>query len=272
MSDFSSVPKKAIEYVTNHDNVSIDNLVSDLKISRVTAKNYLSRMAKMGIIMNVGRGIYRKGQTPPEIPILPSDVYDLTTQLKNRFPMANPVYWSLSMFSDYSHYAIGKDAIFIETTKILSKSIRDAIPSNTYKVVLRPLVRDFQEYAENNRKTIFILERKELYGLIMAKGPIIPTLERMWVDLFYFITRKKFSFSSYELGIIFGNLLKNGKINFNRLTRYASRRGLAKEIIIFLYVLKEKSRFGTLIPDSVLFGKTEAYKTLIELTNGALEI
>jgi hypothetical protein len=272
MSEFASVPEKTIEYVMNRDSVSIDDLVLDLGISRVTAKNYLSRMAKMGMIMNVGRGLYRKGQTQSEIPMLPPDIHDLAMRLKNRFPMASPVYWSLSMLSDYSHYAIGKDAIFIETTKLLSKSIRDVISENNYKVVLRPLARDFHEYAESNIKTIFILERREFFGLIMSEGPVIPTLERIWIDLFYLITRKNFSFSSYELGIIFGNLLKNGKINFNRLKRYASRRGLAKEMIIFLYVLKEKSRFGSLIPNSVLFGKPKAFETLIELTNGALEI
>lgn len=272
MSDFASVPKKTIEYIMNHDSVSIDDLVIDLSVSRVTAKNYLSRMAKMGMIKNVGRGLYRKGQTRSEISYLPPDLHNLAIHLKNKFPMANPVFWSLSMFSDYSHYAIGKDLIFIETTKILSKSIRDVISENNYKVVLRPLVRDFQEYAESNKRTIFILERKELYGLTLIEGNIIPTLERIWVDLFYFITRKKFSFSSYELGIIFGNLLKKGKINFNRLTRYAGRRGLSKEMIIFLYVLKEKSRFGSLIPDSVLYGKPKAFEALIELTNGALQI
>lgn len=271
MSDFASVPKKTIEYVMNRDTVSIEDLALGLNISKLTAKNYLSRMAKMGLIMNIGRGLYRKGENRSSIINMPPDLSNLASILRKRFPMSNPVFWSLSMIADYSHYAIGKDLIFIETSKMLSKGIRDVISEYDYQVVLRPLARDFKEYAEKNARQVFILERKESYGLTLEEGNLVPTLERVWVDLYYFITRKKLSFSPYELGVIFGNILKRGEINFNRLIRYAGRRGLSKEIIILLHVLKERSQFGSLIPDSVLYGRPKALEALIMVTNGALQ-
>jgi len=55
MNQKSSVPQKVIEYVTKHETISIGETVQDLNVSRTTAKNYLSRLSKMGIVKRMGR-------------------------------------------------------------------------------------------------------------------------------------------------------------------------------------------------------------------------
>lgn len=268
---YGSVPQKIIEYVMKRETVSIEDVIRDLKVSRITAKNYLSRLARMGAITNIGRGLYRIGTGRTGIVKLPPELSQLAQDLRERFPMANFVIWSLNMLADYAHYTIGRDLIFIETSRMLSASIREAILGKEYRVVLNPLDRDFQEYAYNKERTVFILERKELYGLVLLDGNLVPTLERIWLDLFYFVTRRKLSFDAHELGLIFANMLNKGEVNFDRLLRYAGRRGLFKEILIFLYELKRESRLGRFIPEYVLFGRRETFDTVMMMTRGASE-
>lgn len=98
---------------------------------------------------------------------------------------------------------------------------------------------------------------------------LVPAPERLWLDLYYFITRKEFSFSPNELGIIFANMLDKEGVNFNRLLRYASRRNIRDEVIIYLYSLKKFSQL--LIPDNVLVERKEALKTIEEMVKGAID-
>ena len=97
---------------------------------------------------------------------LSPELVKIAKELREAFPMAKFAIWSLQMLSDYSHYMIGKDLMFIETSKMLSASMRDMLVSKGYRVVLQPEKRDFQEYAYYSERPIFILERKELYGLM----------------------------------------------------------------------------------------------------------
>ncbi len=159
--------------------------------------------------------------------------------------MAEFTVWSLQMLSDYSHYMIGKDLMFVETSKMLSASMRDVLVSKGYRAVLQPEKRDFQEFVYYSEVPIFILERKELYGLMEFEGYLIPTPERIWADIYYFSTRKGFVFDPYELGLIFAAMVDRGGINFDRLLRYSGRRGIFREVLIFLYeLMKSNSKVG----------------------------
>lgn len=263
------VPKKLVEYVTRHETISVEEVMQDLAVSRITAKNYLSRLVKMDIVKRIGRGLYQVGsgatatiRLSPELSLLAHDV-------REHFPMAQFAIWSINMFADYAHYAVGRDLIVFETDRILSASIRDALIERGHRTILNPEKRDFREYAYSNEKTIFILERSEKYGLFKVNGILVPTPERVWLDIYYLITRKDLSFSPGELGLIFANMLRREGVNFNRFLRYAQRRNLRDEMIIFLYSLKQSSKLP--IPDVLFVGKKEALKIIDEMVEGAKE-
>mgnify|MGYP001032093977 CR=1 FL=1 len=264
-----AVPQKVIDYVTRHGTISVEEVMQALKVSRTTAKNYLSRLTKMDIAKRIGRGIYQVGKGATVTIRLPPELSMLANDLRKRFPMAQFAIWSLGMLADYAHYAVGRDLIVLETNKILSASIRDALTERGYRTILNPEKRDFREYAYFSEKTIFILERSEKYGLIETNGILIPTPERVWLDLYYFITRKELSFSPGELGLIFANMLRREGVNFNRFLRYAQRRNIRDEMIIFLYSLKQSSNLT--IPDALLAGKKEALQIINEMAEGAKE-
>lgn len=269
MGSESFVPQKVVDYVTRQGTVSVEEMMQDLSVTRITAKNYLSRLAKMGIIRRIGRGLYQVGKGTTVAARLPVDLSLIGQFIKERFPMATIVIWSLSMLADYAHYAIGRDLVVLETDRLLSPSIRDALIGNGYRTVLNPENRDFKEYAYYSDKAIFVLERKEKYAVFEAEGLLIPTPERIWLDLYYFITRKDWAFPPSELGLTFANMLRNEGVNFNRLLRYARRRNLRDEMIIFLYNMMRLSQLP--IPESILVGKKEVLSTIDEMVRGTKE-
>lgn len=266
----SLVPSKIVDYVREKRVISISDIALRFDLTEITAMNYLSRLAQIGEIKSIGRGLYQAGNGQGVI-LRPSEaVARIAKELRSAFPMAEFTIWSLQMLSDYSHYMIGKDLIFVETSEIISTSMRDTLISKGYRVVLQPEKRDFQEFAYYTQVPIFVLERKELYGLTEFEGYLVPTPERLWSDIYYFSTRKGFVFDPFELGSIFAALVDRGVINFDRLLRYSARRGLYKEVLIFLYeLMKSNSIVGKSITERVLFGRRETFNTIATMIEGA---
>lgn len=270
MSSESSVPQKVIDYINTKQIVSTKELAKNLSLTLQTTTAYLSRLAQTGEIKSIGRGLYQisKGET---VIMKPSpELIKIAKILRESFPMAKFAIWSLQMLSEYSHYMIGKDLVFIETSKMLSASMRDMLTSKGYRVVLQPEKRDFQEFTYYSEKPIFILERAEQYGLMTFEDNLIPTPERIWADVYYFSTRKGFAFDSFELGLIFAAMVDKGGINFDRLLRYAGRRGIFREILIYLFeLMKSNSKVGKHVTEHILLGRRKTLSTIDAMVEGA---
>lgn len=265
----SLVPQKILNYIKSKQTVSIGDIAQAFGLTEITARNYLSRLAKVGEVKNIGSGLYQAGKLDGILkPTV--NLTKIAKELRDTFPMAEFTVWSLQMISNYSHYMIGKDLMFIETTKMLSASMRDTLVSKGYQVVLQPEKRDFQEFTYFKNAPIFILERQELYALNDFEGYQIPTPERLWADIYYFSTRKGFVFDAFELGLIFAAMVDKGVINFDRLLRYSARRGIYREVLIFLYeLMKTNSIVGKSMMGRVLFGRRETFKTIATMIEGA---
>jgi hypothetical protein len=264
------IPVKIANYVQTKQIVSNSDLVQTFNLSEVTAMNYLSRLAKTGAIKSVAKGTYQVGKNRTNTLKPSPTLTKVANELCNVFPMAKFTAWSMQMLSDYSHYMIGKDLQFIEISKILSVSMRDFLLSKEYRVVLNPEQRDFEEYTLYPQMPIFILERKENYGLTQLDNYLIPVPERLWVDLYWFSTRKGLTFDSFELGSIFAAMAERGDVNFDRLLRYSTRRGIFREILLFLYELtKQDLKFNQNVAMDVLFGRQDVFKAIDAMVEGA---
>ena len=260
-----SVPSRVLEYVSKREFVSLDDIVNDLKVSRVTAKNYLSRLENLDAVKRVGSGLYQVGGGETADVELNPGVRKLSQILRERFQFADLVVWSLSMLSDYSHYAIGRDLMFIETKKNLSESIREYLREQGYNPVLRPEERDYRDYADIQGEPVFILERGERYAV---RG-VTPFPERVWLDVYYMVTRRGLGFSPGELGVIFVNMLRREGVNFSRLRRYAQRRGLEREVVVFLCGLRRS--IPRLVPEGALGEGAGALQVIDEMVEAAKE-
>lgn len=266
----SSVPQKILQCISDKQIVSIRDIAQIFGLKPTTAKIYLSRLAQTRSIKKVGRGLYQIGKGEPIVMRPSPELAKIASELREAFPMAKFAIWSLQMLSGYSHYMIGKDLVFIETSKMLSASMRDVLASKGYRTVLKPGKRDFQEYTYYPEMPIFILERKEQYGLMMFEGNLIPAPERIWADVFYLVTRKNLTFDPFELGVIFSAMVDWEVINFSRLLRYSERRGIFREILIFLYeLMKSNLNVGKHITENILLGRRKTLNTIIAMIAGA---
>lgn len=266
----SLVPPRIVDYVRKKQVISISDIAQTFGLAETTAMNYLSRLATLGEIKSIGRGLYHVGKSEGINLRLSEPLAKIAKELRDAFPMAEFTVWSLQMLSKYAHYMIGKDLMFIESSKMLTASMRDALISKGYRVVLQPEKRDFQEFTYYPQVPIFILERKELYGLNGFENYSVPTPERIWADVYYFSTRKGLAFDSFELGLIFAAMVDRGGINFDRLLRYSGRRGIYREVLIFLYeLMKSNSTVGKAITERVLFGRRETFNTITSMVEGA---
>ena len=62
MGSESSVPQKIIDYAMKQETITLEDIIQNFNVSRTTAKNYLSRLAKMDAVKRIGRGIYQVGK------------------------------------------------------------------------------------------------------------------------------------------------------------------------------------------------------------------
>ncbi len=224
----------------------------------------------MGEVKSIGGGIYQVGKGKRATMRAGAALTTVAKKLQEAFPMAEFAVWSLQMLSNYSHYMIGRDIMFVEVSKMLSASVRDELISKGYRAVLQPERRDFREFASYKEAPIFILERKERYGLVKVDGILVPAPERVWADVYYLSTRKDLAFDLSELGLIFAAMVDGGAINFDLLLRYSGRRGVYREVLIFLYeLMKSDPVAGKKIAEYAILGRRGSVDTIATMVEGA---
>ena len=65
-------------------------------------------------------------------------------------------------------------------------------------------------------------------------------------------------------------MVEKGVINFDRLLRYSARRGIYREVLIFLYeLMKTNSIVEKSMMERVLFGRRETFNTIATMIEGA---
>jgi hypothetical protein len=81
-----------------------------------------------------------------------------------------------------------------------------------------------------------VREKRELLG--NTKGGVA-SVERSLIDLYFESTRRRIPFPEEEVGRIMGNAIRTGHLDLSRMTKLASRRGVAGEIRAILRVERE---------------------------------
>jgi len=253
-----SVPESVVEYVNEKRVVNAIQMSEDLQISISSARNYLSRLKSEKKVIRSGKGAYKISNSENRLEV-PADVENIRDLINEMYPSGDFVIWSLGMLANYAHYEVGKDLIVVEARKALAYRIRDVLLSAGYNAMLNPSRKAYKEYTYYNY--ILIEERRERFGV---RGNF-PEPERLFVDVYFAITRKMLNFSAYELGIIFNNALRMGDINLQRLLTYSSRRGIGTEMTIFLYEVMKRKDMST-----EEFIKIQHAATINEIIQGAL--
>lgn len=235
-----NIPKNIIEYVNSKKEITIDDLVENFKIEKISARNYLSRLERQGLIVRIGYGKYEKDATTYPTNFISEKTKNINEIIRKKMPLADFVIWNTENLSFFTHYNIGKDLTIIEGDKNTIYAIRNILLENNLKAIINPSKKEMNESIWYFENPILLFTRKEDYATVFVDNIKVPTIERMVVDLYFLITRKELSFPLSEFGKILLNVLSKTTLNFDKLNRYAGRRNLNAEILLILYELKYK--------------------------------
>jgi hypothetical protein len=269
MSSYPGVPEKVIKYIQGVDCVTIEDVMDKFGISRISSKNYLSRLSREGMISRTNTGTYVVvPKEKPQIEIS-SELQRIAESIEERLFDVEFVLWGTEFLAPYSHYALGKEITFIDSRKISLSKIRDILLSKNYQVIIEPSKEDFQKLFLYFEKPILLFAREEMYATQQMNSLRIPTFERIFVDLYFLITRRDFPFPPDELGRILYNFLEVNELKYTTMFRYASRRGIRDEIVILLFSFyREYEDLG--IPEEIFIEGKKRCKLFDEIVKGAL--
>lgn len=219
--------KRIIDYVSEHNEVATADITSALGIKATTARQYLSRMSKYGEIVRLKRDNYSlinkntfKYQ-PTKI------VYSIFKYISKLLPFNNLCVYDGSIFNSLQHHVFINNAVYIETDRDSVDSVFQLLKARYKNTYRQPDETFMTDYVDLQRQCFIIKTLVTESPLMESDGIKVPSLEKLLVDIqidadFYFLR-------GTESIYLFDNANSFYSINFQRLMRYAKRRG-AKDI------------------------------------------
>jgi DNA-binding transcriptional ArsR family regulator len=236
----SGVPKDVLSYVKGKKFVTVGDLMERFGYKRATAYSYLSRLRKDGIVSRVGYGRYLVGEFKPRSFVVTPRVSRIVNVIRKKMPFVEFTIWSTENLAPFSHYAVGRDVVFLEADRRTSKKIREVLLEDGIRSLTEPSRGQLNDVFSLLEEPVVIFQRKEAYATRMENRVRLPSLERMLVDLYFYITRFGFPYPPGEYGRLLYNVLKSVTLNIDMLKRYASRRGVREEISLLLSGMRDR--------------------------------
>ncbi len=231
------VPQEFIDSVLGREYVTVEEMVDELDLKEVTVRNYLSRMKREGLLRRVGRGRYVVDRGLASAPEVPRALDGILSTVTGAFPRLSPVAWSASMLSSYMHNVPGRDLFAIDVPREAVDRIAEHLVARKVLVFKDPGPDPLDMFAWSGLEVVFLFGRGETAASVPLDGYRVATAERVWVDLYFLCTRRGLAFPLAELGVVLANGFRAGAFSVDRMSLYASRRGLRSEVLVMLFEL-----------------------------------
>lgn len=221
-----------MDYAASHPKFGLRDLYAHLDgeadISRQTVSWYLTKLTESGQLRRIGHGQYAK-QTKQQFVIRPTDgERSLNDELKQRWPFAHFCIYHGSVISPLLHHLAPNDITYIETEREATSVVFNHLRDEGKAAYLRPSRDLIYNYIDLSQPSIFVKPLITESPLQQREGVLVPTLEKLLVDL---QKDSDFFYLQDAEGVnIFQNAISLYSVNESRLLRYASRRGIRKEI------------------------------------------
>ena len=232
VDDMKNYSQSIMDYAALHPNFGLQDLYAYLdgeaNISRQTVSWYLTKLTESRQLRRIGHGLYAK-PTKQEFVIIPTDeertLYD---ELKRLWPFANFCIYNGSVISPLQHHLAANNITYIETEREATSAVFNHLRDDGRTAYLRPTRDLIYNYIDLSQPAIFVKPLITESPTLQNEGVMVPTLEKLLVDL---QKDQDFFYLQEAEGLnIFSNALSLYTINESRLLRYASRRGIRKEI------------------------------------------
>lgn len=221
-----------MDYAALHSDFGLHDLYAYLDgeadISRHTVSWYLTKLTESGQLRRIGHGKYAKDDKQ-KFTISPTEEQQsLNEALKQHWPFAHFCIYDGSIISPLQHLLAANNITYIETEREATSAVFNHLKDKGLIAYLRPTRDLIYNYIDLSQPAIFVKPLITESPVQECNGVLVPTLEKLLVDLqkdadfFYLQEAEGFN--------IFRNAMSLYTINESRLLRYASRRGIRKEI------------------------------------------
>ena len=230
--DNMNYSQSIMDYAALHPSFELQDLYAyldgEVGISRQTVSWYLTKLTESGQLRRIGHGQYAK-PTKQQFVITPTgEERTLHEELKQLWPFAHFCIYNGSVISPLQHHLAANNITYIETEREATSAVFNHFRDGGRTAYLRPTRDLIYNYIDLSQPAIFVKPLITESPTQENDGVLVPTLEKLLVDLqkdqdFFFLQEAE-GFN------IFSNALSLYTINESRLLRYASRRGIRKEI------------------------------------------
>ena len=221
-----------MDYAALHSDFGLHDLYAHLDgeadISRQTVSWYLTKLTESGQLRRIGHGKYAKADKQQFAIVPTDDQQQLNEILKKHWPFAHFCIYDGSVISPLQHLLAANNITYIETEREATSAVFNHLRDEGRTAYLRPTRDLIYKYIDLSQPAIFVKPLITESPVQECNGVLVPTLEKLLVDLqkdadfFYLQEAEGFN--------IFRNAMSLYTINESRLLRYASRRGIRKEI------------------------------------------
>ncbi|MCK5816539.1 MAG: hypothetical protein KAH15_00910 [Candidatus Marinimicrobia bacterium] len=205
----------------------------DIKTATVNWRIY--DLVQKNLINRIGRGKYTLNLKMIYKPYLTDDMADLFNNIKRNFPYLDICVWSNLNYNEFMiHQPWSKFSIVeVEEDSLLPVLyyIRDV--HDDYTVILESDFEIFERYFPINAPTVIIKQIVTESPLLKLNNITTASLEKILIDLFCDV--KLFdAYQGNEMNTIFKEAMSKYVINYNRMIRYASRRGKKEKFLNYI--------------------------------------
>jgi len=205
---------------------AVDLLEREVGYRSGTTYRLLKELAESGKLIKIGYGIYRSGK-PKEGWVISSSLPSSMEKAKNlllergvEFMITGP-----SVLVKYMHLLPRRMIHLIYTLKGAGEHVAEILGAE-FEVLVNP--------KEEEVKVAFDIAKGDLvvvreFSNIFGGKEGVASVERALVDLYFESTRRRIPFPADETGRIILSALRNTKIDFAKLNKSASRRGVEGE-------------------------------------------
>lgn len=223
----NAIKRQILDFAKENQRVSVSFLALS-GINPVTARQYLSSLAKDKELVRVAQGEYALPDkqsfkyTPSE------DVKNINDSLKSELPFTDFCIYDGSILAPIQHHLSINNAIYVETNRDAVESVFAWLKESHEDVYRQPDSAFMYDYVDLRNRCIIVKTLVTEAPLMTVDGVRVPTLEKMLVD-----TQKDADFDyvrGAETQYMYQMAFDLYTINTQRLMRYARRRGISQEI------------------------------------------
>jgi len=218
-----------------------DVLTHDPQLSRRTVHQYLNRLARQGGLTQVGRGLYRTDSPPAFQPPLPERVHTLSHQIRAQLPFSEFTIWSTAQVIELAHMLPTRHVTFVEADQEVAPAIYEVLLSVSEPVLLDPPREAMDQLLALSKEPVVVRSRAETMATIEVEGVRTATLEKLFVDLYFELSRENLPLDPGEFGRMLRSALAHYNLNFMLLLAYAERRGIRDDWRALLHRLRTRT-------------------------------